>query len=128
GAHLAPGLHGMVGRVPPLVFQFSFFFFQAEDGIRYPLVTGVQTCALPICDTNLEALEPGRRLRPLERFEVRIAGGDHVAAPVAEIGRASCRERVWMPAGAVAVETKVEVAAEWSRAVAGSATTECAMK
>src|SRR5207247_5442557 len=22
--------------------------FQAEDGIRYPLVTGVQTCALPI--------------------------------------------------------------------------------
>src|SRR3989441_951312 len=26
----------------------SFFFFQAEDGIRYKLVTGVQTCALPI--------------------------------------------------------------------------------
>src|SRR6266536_5332672 len=25
-----------------------FFFFQAEDGIRSPLVTGVQTCALPI--------------------------------------------------------------------------------
>ena len=25
-----------------------FFFFQAEDGIRYDLVTGVQTCALPI--------------------------------------------------------------------------------
>src|SRR5207247_3228895 len=25
-----------------------FFFFQAEDGIRAPLVTGVQTCALPI--------------------------------------------------------------------------------
>nr|WP_180552092.1 hypothetical protein [Staphylococcus haemolyticus] len=24
------------------------FFFQAEDGIRYDLVTGVQTCALPI--------------------------------------------------------------------------------
>src|SRR5207247_5598812 len=24
------------------------FFFQAEDGIRDPLVTGVQTCALPI--------------------------------------------------------------------------------
>src|SRR2546425_4741224 len=27
---------------------FSFFFFQAEDGIRDKLVTGVQTCALPI--------------------------------------------------------------------------------
>src|SRR2546425_289064 len=33
-----------------------FFFFQAEDGIRDKLVTGVQTCALPIsagtCDTG----------------------------------------------------------------------------
>src|SRR5207247_2707489 len=27
---------------------FVCFFFQAEDGIRDPLVTGVQTCALPI--------------------------------------------------------------------------------
>ena len=25
-----------------------YFFFQAEDGIRDRLVTGVQTCALPI--------------------------------------------------------------------------------
>src|SRR5689334_18084692 len=28
---------------------FIFFFFQAEDGIRDGTVTGVQTCALPIC-------------------------------------------------------------------------------
>src|SRR5207247_7419851 len=35
-----------------------FFFFQAEDGIRDPLVTGVQTCALPI----LLALLLGERL------------------------------------------------------------------
>src|SRR3712207_8091347 len=28
----------------------SFFFFQAEDGIRDIGVTGVQTCALPISD------------------------------------------------------------------------------
>src|SRR5438132_12516945 len=27
----------------------SVFFFQAEDGIRGHCVTGVQTCALPIC-------------------------------------------------------------------------------
>src|SRR5256885_13913361 len=27
----------------------SIFFFQAEDGIRDYKVTGVQTCALPIC-------------------------------------------------------------------------------
>src|SRR5206468_5837506 len=26
----------------------AFFFFQAEDGIRDLIVTGVQTCALPI--------------------------------------------------------------------------------
>src|SRR5206468_10160549 len=26
----------------------GFFFFQAEDGIRDLIVTGVQTCALPI--------------------------------------------------------------------------------
>src|SRR5436190_18548750 len=27
----------------------TLFFFQAEDGIRDHCVTGVQTCALPIC-------------------------------------------------------------------------------
>ena len=36
-----------------LFFVFFFFcfsfFFQAEDGIRDTSVTGVQTCALPIC-------------------------------------------------------------------------------
>src|SRR2546430_9331927 len=29
--------------------MFMFLFFQAEDGIRDLTVTGVQTCALPIC-------------------------------------------------------------------------------
>src|SRR6266853_3562865 len=31
-----------------MVYSFFCFFFQAEDGIRYLTVTGVQTCALPI--------------------------------------------------------------------------------
>src|SRR5690606_40092179 len=31
------------------ICTFSVFFFQAEDGIRDFHVTGVQTCALPIC-------------------------------------------------------------------------------
>src|SRR2546421_9124000 len=34
-----------------LTYEYSrcfFFFFQAEDGIRDLIVTGVQTCALPI--------------------------------------------------------------------------------
>src|SRR5215213_8183728 len=34
-----------------------FFFFQAEDGIRDWSVTGVQTCALPICPRD------GRQVR-----------------------------------------------------------------
>src|SRR5256885_6772054 len=37
---------------------FSFFFFQAEDGIRDYKVTGVQTCALPIsagCSKGIHA-------------------------------------------------------------------------
>src|SRR2546425_5541148 len=38
-------------------FHVHFFFFQAEDGIRDKLVTGVQTCALPISSTR-EAIAP----------------------------------------------------------------------
>src|SRR6266567_4070530 len=36
-----------------------FFFFQAEDGIRYLTVTGVQTCALPILrdDVGYQAIQ-----------------------------------------------------------------------
>src|SRR5271168_4181911 len=33
---------------PRTVWRRCNFFFQAEDGIRYRTVTGVQTCALPI--------------------------------------------------------------------------------
>src|SRR5256886_11553637 len=38
--------HNSLHRV---VYHSVFFFFQAEDGIRDLTVTGVQTCALPIC-------------------------------------------------------------------------------
>src|SRR5205823_8066124 len=41
------------------------FFFQAEDGIRDKLVTGVQTCALPIC-----ALGERSRRRVVEFLDV----------------------------------------------------------
>src|SRR5438874_13587894 len=34
--------------------ELRVFFFQAEDGIRHLYVTGVQTCALPICAGQLE--------------------------------------------------------------------------
>src|SRR5438445_10968883 len=36
-------------QVSWFLFLHLFFFFQAEDGIRDIGVTGVQTCALPIC-------------------------------------------------------------------------------
>src|SRR5437867_5813660 len=38
-----------------------FFFFQAEDGIRYRTVTGVQTCALPISAIDLKTLSEAAR-------------------------------------------------------------------
>src|SRR6266545_6594221 len=38
-----------------------FFFFQAEDGIRDKLVTGVQTCALPISLRDRPLPRPARR-------------------------------------------------------------------
>src|SRR3989449_7565070 len=41
-----------------LRIELSFFFFQAEDGIRDVAVTGVQTCALPISDGAHES-QPG---------------------------------------------------------------------
>src|SRR5256885_13539100 len=39
-----------------MYISFFFFFFQAEDGIRDYKVTGVQTCALPICIIASSAL------------------------------------------------------------------------
>src|SRR5438132_4666427 len=68
-----------------------FFFFQAEDGIRDHCVTGVQTCALPIClsrrrerflnrvltldDDVAEALySPTRSVRTYSRSEERRVG------------------------------------------------------
>src|SRR5256886_7864165 len=89
---------------------FFFFFFQAEDGIRDLTVTGVQTCALPICEycySRRPALD--RHLAEVcvrglkrRRFSTAVIDGmDHselgrakLLGAAAEIGRASCRERV----------------------------------
>src|SRR5260364_455641 len=53
-------IHCFVALLLTLLYTFlifmslivMFFFFQAEDGIRDDLVTGVQTCALPICSSR----------------------------------------------------------------------------
>src|SRR5260370_33473230 len=60
---------------------FLFFFFQAEDGIRDSSVTGVQTCALPICapkwDDRYDAVHHGGVAhRPLQRLHAAHRGAD----------------------------------------------------
>src|SRR5207247_7872426 len=106
------------------------FFFQAEDGIRDPLVTGVQTCALPISHASSEA--SARRpasctgiisnpcwrtgLRRPRYFAGSFWAGKHrpLLEPVdrsdqrREIGRASCRERVQTCVAALALQDKHE--------------------
>src|SRR5690625_5424497 len=77
------------------------FFVQAEDDIRYGHVTGVQTCALPILSLDPASIA----LLWGETRDCRLHGFDPVGADprqlprehlcrAAEIGRASCRERV----------------------------------
>ena len=76
-----------------LFVHVDCFFFQADDGIRDRLVTGVQTCALPICDERaLRRAVIAGRAHALADDRV----GDHVGTGGVhqEIGRASCRERV----------------------------------
>src|SRR5206468_9502277 len=91
-----------------------FFFFQAEDGIRDLIVTGVQTCALPISPpegrterrptrraTWASAREDGsRRGRAREGADREASLADRSScrserrrARSRQIGRASCRER-----------------------------------
>src|SRR5947209_15843553 len=49
------------------MFLYFFFFFQAEDGIRDIGVTGVQTCALPICLFTTGNENPGGASKPGDR-------------------------------------------------------------
>src|SRR6266404_8884135 len=46
-------------RSPHWLASPYYFFFPAEDGIRAKLVTGVQTCALPIFVRRLVGLHGG---------------------------------------------------------------------
>src|SRR5206468_5207283 len=80
----------VLAGLQPLVF-----FFQAEDGIRDLIVTGVQTCALPICCTDAA----GRRSRARSR----------TPGPVASPG---CTDRCCWPG-------------TWRPTVRGAARTRC---
>src|SRR5205823_11131391 len=66
------------------------FFFQAEDGIRDKLVTGVQTCALPICPpSGRGAADRWRLAQPPGRDDQRCrlaARADPQRAALLELG------------------------------------------
>src|SRR2546421_1902931 len=105
--------------VARLLKWLFFFFFQAEDGIRDLIVTGVQTCALPISflvidDLHeltspealaqltrlLEKLPPHvhailatRRSLPLRLHKLRLAGD--LRSEERRVGK-ECRSR-WSP-------------------------------
>src|SRR5690606_39937690 len=78
------------------------FFFQAEDGIRDFHVTGVQTCALPICH-RVDATRDGRQTFAGSASVYRYPAAhcrEQRDGPSTrgcwEIGRAACRERGWI--------------------------------
>src|SRR3712207_9127340 len=91
-----------------------FFFFQAEDGIRDIGVTGVQTCALPIClgagsfSTARYGVGPRTSLALWAKPFVASRPAPAIAAKAIqpEIGRASCRERVEISVVAVSLKKK----------------------
>src|SRR3989475_3298270 len=67
--------------------RLIFFFFQAEDGIRDLTVTGVQTCALPICSG------PGSVLLGVEHLvQCRAQSSEHTSREPQEQGRGEERE------------------------------------
>src|SRR5690606_39698364 len=95
----------------------SAFFFQAEAGIRDFHVTGVQTCALPISlclwlapltliGLFLDVSLPSNA--PVIAMAVQFLA---LAAlfQLAEIGRASCRDRVERTAGAISCRRNSQV-------------------
>src|SRR5260370_4776631 len=102
-----------VGIIPTSALRcvaFVFFFFQAEDGIRDSSVTGVQTCALPICNTLRRHSQAARILIALGAVALLALPAAALLSPQdlsgqaegllgmppgqPQIGRASCRERV----------------------------------
>src|SRR5437762_12552091 len=92
------------------------FFFQAEDGIRDTSVTGVQTCALPIClytgcATRFTRSAPLHSLSPMPPGAAAAAppGSRPPPRPARQIGRASCRERAKTAERAVELDKKTDV-------------------
>src|SRR5438552_4429579 len=93
------------------IFLVHFFFFQAEDGIRDDLVTGVQTCALPIY---------GRPQRAHRRHSLRELLQELVPAlrAAGKLGVLALEGlEVWLAALHALAKSPVEVADHLSRAL-----------
>src|SRR5919108_1949621 len=73
----------MLGR-PSIVHDLLVIFFQAEDGIRDDLVTGVQTCALPISHPQRSSTRTPILRR---RGPARFVGGARQAPRGAQVAR-----------------------------------------
>src|SRR5690606_40081379 len=106
------------------------FFFQAEDGIRDFHVTGVQTCALPICWFRAFRLKVGSGhwfepsilhqsigIRCFSCLYIKPNYENMYSVYILyslaldryyEIGRASCRERVWSSVGGGGLSRKMQ--------------------
>src|SRR5699024_11611391 len=93
-----------------ILVPFSCFIFQAEDGIRYRNVTGVQTCALPILRSLffiqiiISIIMTEKSINDHHEIMICMKNKDRTKAASimrenwlrTEIGRASCRERVYI--------------------------------
>src|SRR5207244_5122478 len=62
--------------IKPDAVSRDFFFFQAEDGIRDDLVTGVQTCALPIWVGGIRSRSQQQVCALGQLLERLLHGGD----------------------------------------------------
>src|SRR5699024_42252 len=90
------------------------FYFQAEDGIRYRYVTGVQTCALPIFTRPGEYVD-SQALAP-EGLWVRYGGEGR--PPVTDGPFAETKDLIagWMIIDVESPERAIELAGELSAA------------
>src|SRR5438552_5589694 len=84
-------------EVTVIFLYILIFFFQAEDGIRDDLVTGVQTCALPISSPAAEAeqIGDGAGLAVGEQHRVHALLQARARSEERRVGK-ECRSR-WSP-------------------------------
>src|SRR5690606_23559110 len=67
-----------------VVCHCMFFFFQAEDGIRGFHVTGVQTCALPICGISTAEV---KKVTSALKYIAAIRRHGHLDADIFAVGK-----------------------------------------